>query len=193
MDNLYVYSGLRLSSKMMIQNLLSPMAVLLWWSKKSQVLKVRLLWRTRYCGFFGWGIQSGRGPTYITPQDSVLNRHVIKLIRNEIFVKQVEQQTLEAILLLILTTETQIPSKYKYTIHGKRCCWWIRDGNPDKYNEKQDYKQRRESLNLWFEQSCFSLHLLLLEQEIQGENSSSVDTNKQWDGMVGDNIVIKWL
>jgi len=35
----------------------------------------------------------------------------------------------------------KIPSKIKYTIHGNDVVEWIRDGNPDKYNESKIYNE----------------------------------------------------
>lgn len=82
----------------------------------------------------------------ITPQDSTLNRHGDQAYMEDAIRKAGGATDFEAIITYP-NTQTQIPSKYKYTytIKGNRVVDEFENGNPDKKNQELGLTQNSNS------------------------------------------------
>ncbi|MEK4948718.1 DNA/RNA non-specific endonuclease [Carnobacterium sp. FSL W8-0810] len=113
----------------------------------------------------------------ITPQDSVLNRHGDQayMERN---IRQAGGATNFEAIITYSDTETQIPSKYRYTytILGNEIVDEFQNGNPDEYNKEQGLTTSEST------ESEPSSESSIVEPEKPSGDISSVDTNN--NGMV---------
>lgn len=113
----------------------------------------------------------------ITPQDSILNRHGDQayMERN---IRQAGGATNFEAIITYPDTETQIPSKYRYTytILGNDVVDEYANGNPDEYNKEQGLTTSEST------ESEPSPESSIVEPEKPSGDISSVDTNN--NGMV---------
>ncbi|EIC1657202.1 DNA/RNA non-specific endonuclease [Listeria monocytogenes] len=113
----------------------------------------------------------------ITPQDSVLNRHGDQayMERN---IRQAGGATNFEAIITYPDTETQIPSKYRYTytILGNDVVDEYANGNPDEYNKEQGLTTSEST------ESEASPESSIVEPEKPSGDISSIDTNN--NGMV---------
>lgn len=113
----------------------------------------------------------------ITPQDSVLNRYGDQayMERN---IRQAGGATNFEAIITYSDTETQIPSKYRYTytILGNEIVDEYVNGNPDEYNKEQGLTTSEPT------ESEASPESSIVEPEKPSGDISSVDTNN--NGMV---------
>lgn len=113
----------------------------------------------------------------ITPQDSVLNRHGDQayMERN---IRQAGGATNFEAIITYSDTETQIPSKYRYTytILGNEIVDEYENGNPDEYNKEQGLTTSDST------ESETSPGSSIVEPEKPSGDISSIDTNN--NGMV---------
>ena len=113
----------------------------------------------------------------ITPQDSVLNRHGDQayMERN---IRQAGGATNVEAIITYPDTETQIPSKYRYTytILGNEIVDEYENGNPDEYNKEQGLTTSDST------ESETSPGSSIVEPEKPSGDISSIDTNN--NGMV---------
>lgn len=113
----------------------------------------------------------------ITPQDSVLNRHGDQayMERN---IRQAGGATNFEAIITYPDTETQIPSKYRYTytILGNEIVDEYENGNPDEYNKEQGLTTNDST------ESETSPGSSIVEPEKPSGDISSIDTNN--NGMV---------
>lgn len=113
----------------------------------------------------------------ITPQDSILNRHGDQayMERN---IRQAGGATNFEAIITYPDTETQIPSKYRYTytILGNDVIDEFQNGNPDAYNKEQGLTTSEST------ESEPSPESSIVEPEKSSGDISSVDTNN--NGMV---------
>ena len=113
----------------------------------------------------------------ITPQDSVLNRHGDQayMERN---IRQAGGATNFEAIITYPDTETQIPSKYRYTytILGNEIVDEYENGNPDEYNKEQGLTTSDST------ESETSPGSSIVEPEKPSGDISSIDTNN--NGMV---------
>ncbi|SDQ02505.1 DNA/RNA non-specific endonuclease [Carnobacterium viridans] len=113
----------------------------------------------------------------ITPQDSILNRHGDQayMERN---IRQAGGATNFEAIITYPDTETQIPSKYRftYTILGNDVVDEFQNGNPDEYNKEQGLTTSEST------ESEPSPESSIVEPEKPSGDISSIDTNN--NGMV---------
>ena len=113
----------------------------------------------------------------ITPQDSILNRHGDQayMERN---IRQAGGATNFEAIITYPDTETQIPSKYRYTytILGNDVVDEYANGNPDEYNKEQGLTTSEST------ESEPSPESSIVEPEKPSGDISSVDTNN--NGMI---------
>lgn len=113
----------------------------------------------------------------ITPQDSILNRHGDQayMERN---IRQAGGATNFEAIITYPDTETQIPSKYRYTytILGNDVVDEYANGNPDEYNKEQGLTTSEST------ESEASPESSIVEPEKPSGDISSIDTNN--NGMV---------
>lgn len=113
----------------------------------------------------------------ITPQDSILNRHGDQayMERN---IRQAGGATNFEAIITYPDTETQIPSKYRYTytILGNEIVDEYVNGNPDEYNKEQGLTTREPN------QDEITPEKSIVEPEKPSGDISSIDTNN--NGMV---------
>ena len=113
----------------------------------------------------------------ITPQDSILNRHGDQayMERN---IRQAGGATNFEAIITYPDTETQIPSKYRYTytILGNEIVDEYVNGNPDEYNKEQGLTTRESNQDDTAPESS------IVEPEKPSGDISSIDTNN--NGMV---------
>jgi len=126
----------------------------------------------------------------ITPQDSVLNRHGDQAYK-ERNIRQAGGATNFEAIITYPDTETQIPSKYKYTIHGNDVVDEYANGNPDKYNEKQDITTSESTKSPDSNKVVSSAAPTIVEPGNTSGDLSSVDTNNNEMEWLENNIVIK--
>lgn len=113
----------------------------------------------------------------ITPQDSILNRHGDQayMERN---IRQAGGATNFEAIITYPDTETQIPSKYRYTytILGNEIVDEYVNGNPDEYNKEQGLTTGESN------QDEITPESSIVEPEKPSGDISSIDTNN--NGMV---------
>lgn len=111
----------------------------------------------------------------ITPQDSVLNRHGDQtyMERN---IRQAGGATNFEAIISYSDTETQIPSKYTYTILGNEVVDEFQNGNPDEYNKEQGLTTSESTEGEPSPESS------ILEPEKLSGDISLIDTNN--NGMI---------